>query len=98
MDRAEVGNVAREIDFDALITLEEAARISGLERTSLKGYASRGYLRVMRPNKRSLMTTRRWLHDYLMSRNPDNMGKPSKDLPEDYIAPPPKRRNREESA
>jgi hypothetical protein len=68
---------------DDLITLARAGEIAGLAATSLVGPAILGRLRTIRDGRRRL-TTRRWLHEYLMSRNPVS-GR--KQLPPDYVAP-----------
>jgi hypothetical protein len=68
---------------DELIPLPRAGELAGLAATSLVGPAILGRLRTIRDGRRRL-TTRRWLHAYLMSRNPESGRKP---LPADYVAP-----------
>lgn len=80
------------IDFDCHITLEEAALISGLTVSTIRTYANNGRLRTVRMGRRLSMTTRRWLDDYLNSRNRTGPGQPPKALPVGYLVPPPKRR------
>lgn len=91
-----------DIDWDALITLEEAAHISGLSLATLRYYAVRGILRTepdtarrqFHPHKggtirnRRHLTTRRWLHEYLTNRRAVSGAIPPKPLPTDYVAPP----------
>jgi hypothetical protein len=68
---------------DELIPLRRATEIAGLAEPSLRGHALLGRLQTIRDGRRHL-TTRRWLHEYLMSRNPTSGRKP---LPADYVAP-----------
>jgi hypothetical protein len=68
---------------DELISLRRAAKIAGLAKSSLKGQAYVGRLRTVRDGQRYL-TTRRWLHAYLLSRKPES-GR--KELPPGYVAP-----------
>lgn len=77
------------IDWDAPITLAEAATISGLAVSTLRTLAHTGHVRTVRVGARLHTTTRRWLDDYLRARgNPGGRGKPPKPLPADYQAPP----------
>jgi hypothetical protein len=68
---------------DELIPLPRAAEIAGLAEQSLAGWARLGRLRTIREGQRYL-TTRRWLHEYLLSRHRVSGRKP---LPADYVAP-----------
>jgi hypothetical protein len=68
---------------DELIPLQRAAEIAGLSDPTLQGRAHQGKLRTICDGQRFL-TTRRWLHEYLMSR-PHASGR--KPLPADYVAP-----------
>jgi hypothetical protein len=70
-------------DPDDLMPLPRAAEIAGLATTSLHGPAYEGRLRTLRDGRR-YRTSRRWLHEYLMSRNPVS-GR--KELPPGYVAP-----------
>jgi len=80
---------AARIDWDAPITLAEAATISDLAVSTLRTLAHTGHLRTVRVGTRLHTTTRRWLDDYLRARgNPGGRGKPPKPLPPDYQAPP----------
>ncbi len=77
------------LDWDAPITLQEAAAISGLAYDSVRKLAYTSQLRTVRVGARLHTTTRRWLDDYLRARgNPGGRGKPPKPLPPDYLAPP----------
>jgi hypothetical protein len=66
-----------------LISLKRAAQISGLSPETLRVQARAGRLRSVKPAHDHL-TTRRWLHDYLLSRSAQSDRKP---LPPDYVAP-----------
>jgi hypothetical protein len=66
-----------------LISLKRAAQISGVSSITLRLQARNGRLRTVQP-ARDLLTTRTWLHEYLMSRTPASGRKP---LPPDYVAP-----------
>jgi len=55
-------------DWDAEITLREAAAISGLSYSYLRDRAAEGALCTTKKGERLNMTTRRWLDDYLRSR------------------------------
>ena len=77
------------IDWDAPITLADAAAISGLAVSSLRTLAHTGQLHTVRVGARLHTTTRRWRDDYLRGRGtPGGRGKPPKPLPADYQAPP----------
>jgi hypothetical protein len=69
---------------DDLIPLRRATEIAGLAKASLAGHALLGRLRTIRDGHHRHLTTRRWLHEYLMSRDPLSGRKP---LPPDYVAP-----------
>ncbi|HVC82127.1 MAG TPA: hypothetical protein VNL35_16675 [Chloroflexota bacterium] len=101
----------KEIDFDALIDLAEAAKVAGLSTATMRLYVATGKLKtvtqgrsIRRPNEEGKhargvshtpqhFTTRRWLHEYLMTRKP-RFGVPPK-LPEGYVVPgsSPERKN-----
>jgi hypothetical protein len=66
---------------DEQIPLHRAAEIAGLAEVSLNAPVRLGRLRTTREG---YLTTRRWLHEYLMSR-PHASGR--KPLPPDYVAP-----------
>jgi hypothetical protein len=68
---------------DEQIPLHRAAEIAGLARASLFRRALLGRLRTIRDGQHYL-TTRRWLHAYLMSRDRVSGRRP---LPPDYVAP-----------
>jgi hypothetical protein len=68
---------------DELIPLRRAAEIAGVSIQDLRRYARQRRLRTIRRGQRYL-TTRRWLHAYLMSRKPESGREP---LPPDYVAP-----------
>jgi hypothetical protein len=68
---------------DDLIPLQRATEIAGLARASLFGPALLGRLRTIRDGQHYL-TTRRWLHAYLLSRNRVSGRRP---LPPGCVAP-----------
>ncbi|HWE61624.1 MAG TPA: MarR family transcriptional regulator [Chloroflexota bacterium] len=70
---------------DELITLQRAAAICGLSATTLVHQALSGILCTMRTERRRL-TTRRWLHAYLLAASARTNG-PGKPLPAGYAAP-----------
>jgi len=75
-----------------LITIADAARLSGLAPATLREAAMSGRLRVQIMTPRMNLTTRRWLHDYLQARGGTaGMGRPPKPLPPGYQAPGPGR-------
>ena len=77
-------------DWDARITLQEAATISGLAYGYLRERAASGDLRTEQIGARLNVTTRRWLDDYLRARGTRGGGRgpAPKPLPADYQAPP----------
>ncbi len=76
-------------DWDAPITLQDAAALSGLAYNTLRALAHTGRLQTVQVGARLHTTTRRWLDDYLRTRGtPGGRGKPPKPLPVDYQAPP----------
>jgi hypothetical protein len=81
-------------DWDARITLQEAAAISSLSYGYLRERAASGDLRTEQVGRRLNVTTRRWLDDYLRARGTRGGGRgpAPKPLPEGYQAPPRRRR------
>jgi hypothetical protein len=77
-------------DWDARLTLQEAAAISGLSYSYLRARVAVGALRTERVGARLHLTTRRWLDDYLRARGTKGGGRgpAPKPLPADYDAPP----------
>jgi hypothetical protein len=75
-------------DWDAYITLQDAAAISGLSYGHLRKQAANGDLRTVKMGARLNVTTRRWLDAYLRTRGTTYHGRPPKSLPEGYQAPP----------
>jgi len=76
---------------DQHITLRRASQISGLAYPTLKAQAkARGTmpakLRVERLGPRTVLTTRRWLHEYLTAASERDKGA-RKPLPQGYVAP-----------
>ena len=69
---------------DDLITLHRAAEFSGLSVNTVRTQIRKGRLQVKRIGHERL-TTRRWLHDYLMER--DDTFKQSAPLPPGYVVP-----------
>ena len=69
---------------DTPITLKRAAEIAGLSPGTLKEQARRGKLATMQYG-RDRLTTRRLLHDYLVSRD-QRRGKRAP-LPDGYVPP-----------
>jgi hypothetical protein len=55
-------------ESDGYISLSRAAELSGLGAETLRVHAIRGRLCTIRSG-RDLLTTRRWLHEYLMTRD-----------------------------
>src|SRR5436853_365872 len=74
---------------DELITLADAARLCGLTPATLRVKVRHGKLKSQLITRRLRMTTRRWLHEMLMARDPEEG--PVKPLPPDYQAPGPGR-------
>jgi hypothetical protein len=70
---------------DQPITLQRAADLSGLNVGTLRVQVRRGKLKIVRFGHERL-TTRRLLHDYLISRNGSRGGQPTA-LPADYVPP-----------
>ncbi len=70
---------------DQWISLERAAHIAGLSPKTLRHQAAAGKLQTVQP-ARDLFTTRRWLHEYLTSRDGSRGAQPAP-LPADYQAP-----------
>lgn len=77
-------------DWDARISLQEAAAISGLSYSYVRERAATGDLRTERIGARLNVTTRRWLDDYLRQRGTKGGGRgpDPKPLPVGYQAPP----------
>jgi hypothetical protein len=70
---------------DEHITLARAAEISGLSPATLRKQARARKLRTVR-SRREWLTTRRWLHEYLLAATRRDKGA-RKPLPEGYISP-----------
>ena len=70
---------------DEYISIARAAEIAGLSPKTLRHQTVAGKLRTVKP-AHDLLTTRRWLHDYLTGRDSSRGGLPSP-LPEGYTAP-----------
>jgi hypothetical protein len=70
---------------DEWITITRAARISGLAKSTLSHQAVAGKLQS-RLSGHNRLTTRRWLHQYLMDASERDKGK-RKPLPPGYVAP-----------
>jgi hypothetical protein len=66
------------------ISLARAAEISGVAAVTLRAQAQRKRLRTLQV-ARNYLTTRAWLHEYLMSREGHQGGR--NPLPPDYVAP-----------
>ncbi len=80
------------IDWNELITLQEAAPLSNLSDAHLRHMIAQSRLRTVRKGKMHL-TTRRWLDDFLRERDrlagqKKRRGPQPKPLPERYQAPP----------
>jgi len=76
-------------EWDAEITLAEAARLSGRSPKTIQGAAATGALRVKRHSPKVVMTTRQWLDDMLRAQaRLAGPGRPPKPLPADYQSPP----------
>jgi len=77
---------------DELITLAQAARISGLTPGALRNAVAAGRLQVQPVTPRLNMMTRRWLHAFLDARgSQQGPGAPPKPLPAGYQPPGPGR-------
>jgi hypothetical protein len=78
---------------DDLITIVEAARLSGLSAETLRVKVRQGLLKSQLVTPRLRMTTRRWLHEMLSARGTRYQGRgpAPKPLPPDYQAPGPGR-------
>lgn len=63
-------------NYDELISLQEASSYSTLAATSLKDYASDGRLKAKKIAG-VWLTTRRWVDEYLQSRDPRGAKKTS---------------------
>jgi hypothetical protein len=70
---------------DEYISLKRAGALSGVRPTTLRVQALAGKLRTVKL-ARDLLTTRRWLHEYLMAADERDKGA-RKPLPPDYQAP-----------
>lgn len=83
-------NRPEQPDWDAEITLREAATISGLSYSYLRDRAADGLLRTTKKGERLNVTTRRWLDDYLRARGTRGGGRgpAPKPPPAEYQAPP----------
>ncbi|HWE64017.1 MAG TPA: hypothetical protein VHB98_20065 [Chloroflexota bacterium] len=69
---------------DDRITIKRAAQISGRAPETLRRHAYRGSLHTIQVG-RVRMTTRRWLHEYLMPRGETDEHAPP--LPPAYVPP-----------
>jgi hypothetical protein len=67
-----------------LISLKRAAQIGGVSPITLRQQARRNNLKTVKL-AHDLLTTRVWLHEYLMAR--EQHPGPRKPLPPDYVAP-----------
>ena len=72
---------------DEHISLIRAGELSGRDAGTLRVQAARGRLRTVKIG-RDHLTTRRWLHEYLIQAKQGNSGRFSP-LPEGYVAPDP---------
>lgn len=90
LPRKERMSTSEQPDWDAEITLREAAAISGLSYSYLRDRAAEGVLCTRKVGERLNVTTRRWLDDYLRARGSRGGGRgpAPKPLPTDYQAPP----------
>lgn len=72
---------------DEYITLRRAAELCGVAFHTLRVQANRNHLRTAAPKyARDRFTTRRWLHEYLTTRDSSRGGK-ARELPSWYVAP-----------
>jgi hypothetical protein len=71
-------------ESDGYISLSRASELSGLSAETLRVHAIRGRLCTIRIG-RDHLTTQRWLHEYLESR--DDTRQQVMPLPADYQAP-----------
>jgi hypothetical protein len=71
---------------DDPITLKRAGELSGVSPSTLRTQALAGKLRTNKLGPRTQVTTRRWLHEYLMEAAERDKGR-RLPLPEDYVAP-----------
>jgi excisionase family DNA binding protein len=67
------------------ITLQRAAKIAGLSQSTLKNQIHNKRLQAVRLGH-NWLTTRRWLHEYLMEASQRDRGR-RLPLPADYQAP-----------
>jgi hypothetical protein len=67
------------------ITITRAAEISGLAKSTLSHQGVAGKLQSFRSGRERL-TTRRWLHQYLLDASKRDKGQ-RKPLPEGYVVP-----------
>jgi hypothetical protein len=70
---------------DKYISLARAAQLSGLHPGTLRNQVLAGKLKAIKL-ARNYVTTRRWLHDYVIARTNARGGRPAA-LPDDYVAP-----------
>ena len=70
---------------DQYISIARAAQLAGLSPVTLRIQVQRGKLHTVKL-ARDLLTTRRWLHDYLVNRD-DSRGAQPLPLPPEYVAP-----------
>ena len=70
---------------DELISLRRAAELAGITLGTVRSQASAGKLRT-RAVGHERLTTRLWLHEYLMVADERDKGT-RKPLPEGYVAP-----------
>ena len=74
-------------DWDARITLQEAATVSGLSHGYVRSRAAKGDLRTEKVGARLNLTTRRWLDESVRGRGTTYPGHPATPLSEGYQAP-----------
>ena len=71
---------------DKLISLARASELSGVAHETLRAQRRRGRLQAEKVG-RDWLTTRRWLHQYLITRGAGYHGGRRAPLPTDYQAP-----------
>lgn len=71
---------------DELISLRRASELSGVSPATLRHQALANKLQTKKVGPRMLLTTRRWLHEYLMEAAERDKGR-RLPLPADYQAP-----------
>ena len=70
---------------DTYVSLDRAAELCARSPDTLRALAVRGRLRTVKIGRKHL-TTRRWLHEYLMQASGRDQGR-CLSLPESYVAP-----------